>query len=120
MINPKQLAAAYEFFRTYPPFKDLPESDEIEFNVTRHRDRDGHYERIKGQHIIAVSASCVTTPFHMMEVIAHEMLHLKQALEKTETKCDHNQVFIKLAKQVAIRFGWDVKDFISNYGEGSC
>jgi predicted metal-dependent hydrolase len=45
--------------------------------------------------------------------MAHEMIHLKQGISKTETpNAVHNAEFWRIAKSVCKRFGWDEKTFV--------
>lgn len=111
------LAASYDFLRTTPPFRAwrLPPSDEIELNVISLRDREGEYTRYCGtsEHIIGISGTRIGHTDSLIAVMAHEMIHLKQAISKTETKGTmHNAEFRQLAQAACRAHGWDPKLFV--------
>lgn len=116
-LTPERLAATYECLRTFPPFCHwkLPECSEMHFQVTKQKDREGQYTRYvrTKEHIIAISGVTVGY-FHTLAVVmAHEMIHLKQAVAKTETPgVEHNAEFRRLSRRVCRAFGWDPKIFV--------
>lgn len=115
-LTPHSIAAAYDYLRTTPPFKgwNLPDSDAVEFAVTKHRDREGDhnvYQRI-GEHIIRVSSHLIKTTDGLMQVIAHEMIHMHQEIAKTISRVPHNREFKRLATHVCRRHGWDAARFV--------
>ena len=115
-LTPQILEAAYEYLRACPPFDTwkLPPGEEIEFNVIGLSDREGHYTRYcrTEDHIIAVSQKRIGHTNSLMCVIAHELIHLKQAIDKTETKNMHNADFRKWAGVVCHLHGWDERQFV--------
>lgn len=117
-LTPKRLMAVYDCLRSFPPFSgwNLPESKDVyQFKVTRHIERYGHYERLKGtdKHIIAVSSKNIGHFDSLVQVMAHEMIHLHQAITKTETaNTVHNAAFRRLARSVCRNFHWDEKKFV--------
>ena len=110
------LAAAYEYLRISRPFKGwkLPDGDEIEFCVTRHRDRSGDQsQHITQKHfIIRVSAYCIETTTDVMCVTAHEVVHMYQDIRKTPRRQMHNAEFKRLWKQVCAVHGFGEKEFL--------
>lgn len=112
-LTTETLAAAYDYLVTTPPFSrwNLPPSEDITFRVTRHKDRHGHYCRTGDKHEIAVSAHVIGRTQSLMEVLAHELVHLHQAHACMETKGQHNAAFVKLAARVCAVHGWDPKLF---------
>lgn len=114
-ITPEILAGAYEFLRTCEPFKGwrLPESDDVEFHVSRHRDRRGHWcIGESGAHRIAVSSLNVGYTETLIRTVAHEMIHLHQRDNMTETAgADHNAEFHRLARVACRAHGWDPRSF---------
>lgn len=45
--------------------------------------------------------------------MAHEMVHVKQRVARTETNgVEHNAEFRRLGKRVCARYGWDFKQFL--------
>lgn len=112
-LTPEILEATYRFLVTTPPFRGwkLLPSDEISWRVTRHRDRWGEYGNESGEnHWISISEIKVGHNATLVWTIAHEMIHLRQALRKTETRnAEHNAEFVRLWQQVAKHHGWDPK-----------
>lgn len=115
-LNPDQLANTYEFLRALEPFKKyrLPDADQVEFCVTRHRDRAGDHTIYcdTDEHIIRASACHVTTVFGLIRLMAHEMIHMVQTIEGTNTKVMHNKEFKRLAKIVCEIQGYEFKTFV--------
>ena len=111
-LTPHMLAAAYDFLRECPPFKawKLPDSDAVQFHVTRHRDRYADHKTVRAEHVIRVSAPNVTTTDELMQVMAHEMLHARQA--QKHDRGIHNAPFKRAAAQVCRIHGWSLKEFI--------
>ena len=112
------LVASYECLRTMPPFRGwhLPESDDIEFRISRHRDREGHYTRYcrTDDHIISISSATIRTAPALLEVMAHEVIHLRQALigAESKTKYQHNAHVWQTARRVCAIHGWDLAAFV--------
>lgn len=117
-LTPSRLEAMYDCLRAFPPFSKwgLPEGKDIQqFRVTNHSGQEGHYTRYIGtnKHIISVSAKRIGHFSSLAQVMAHEMIHLKQGISKTETpNATHNAEFWRMAKSVCKRFGWDEKTFV--------
>lgn len=115
-LTPFNLEAAYALLLTAPPFRAwrLPPPDQVEFKVSATRERMAGCAkyRYKDQWEIDVSSRFVSTLANLIECMAHEMIHLRQMVRKTETKgVEHNAEFRKLAKQVCARHGFDPKRF---------
>jgi SprT-like family. len=111
-LTPEIMEAAYEFLRFTPPFKNwrLPPGDDVVFHVSADM-IIGYYTRDHNHHI-ALSSKRIGTTALVMHIMAHEMIHLHQALRKTETRnTEHNAEFDRLAKRVATIHGWDFKEF---------
>ncbi len=116
-LTPEILEAAYEFLRNTPPFKGwkLPVGDEVEFTVTLLRDREGDHTTYRGtsDHVIRVSSNKIGHTASLVVVMAHEMIHAKQAVAKTFTaNAEHNAEFRRLAKSVCKLHGFDPKTFV--------
>ena len=109
-LTPHVLAAAYEYLRATTPFKSwkLPPADEVEFGVTQHRDRDGDHSSYQrtNEHIIRASTYWVKTTDALMQVMAHEMIHVRQQITKSARHGGHNMEFQRLAKRVCKVHGW--------------
>ena len=115
-LTPHVLVAAYKYLRVTAPFRRwaLPPADEVEFSVTRHRDREGDHEmRRRKEHVIRVSAHKITTTDLLMQVMAHEMLHAYQdGVLRSGGRVAHNAKFHQLARWVCKRHGWDEAVFV--------
>lgn len=115
-LTPEMLAAGYDYLRQTPPFrsKKLPESDDLEFRVTRHKDRYGHYDDRDGKtpwKNIAVSEVHVKTAAIMLEVLAHEMVHVALHTAGAKDWGDHGGSFKRLAARVCAAHGFDPLTF---------
>lgn len=89
----------------------MPHADEVEFGVTRHRDRQAdhtHYLRTK-EHIIRVSSYHVRTSLGLIEAVAHEMLHLRQW--RVRKSSGHDTWFNKTSARCARFHGWEIEVF---------
>jgi hypothetical protein len=111
-LTPTIVVAAYEFLRSTPPFASaswkLPESDEVEFRITRFR-YFAEYDPTDGSHVIAVSERKVAHTETLLKTIAHEMVHLSHAVRGVKT--DHGAPFVRDARTVCRQHGWDPKEF---------
>lgn len=109
------LAGVYEALRRCAPFQSwkLPPAEAITFQVTRHKDREGHYTRYVGtdEHFICVSGSRISHFDSLGVVMAHEMIHLFQALARHETRGEHNAHFRRCAGRVCKNLGFDPNVF---------
>lgn len=113
-LTPDTLKATYDLLATTPPFSrwNLPDSDDILFRVTRHKDRYGHHRVLDGgRHEIVMSAHVIGHTMTLIETMAHEIVHVHQAEACMETKGQHNAAFRKLAAIVCRYHGFDAKRF---------
>lgn len=112
------MAALYDAIRAFPPFcrLSLPEAEGVSFAVSKHRDRQGHYIHETGpltdRHFITLSGRQLGHLDSVAATLAHEMIHLHQAIAKTETRAMHNAEFHAIADRACRRFGWDRKMFV--------
>lgn len=117
-LTPDMVAAVYDCLQRFPPFSrwKLPPAKEVEFQVNKQRNTMGEYTRYvrTSEHIVIVSSETVGHFATLASVVSHEMIHLKQAIDKTEPKRigGHNAEFRRLAKPVCKIHGWDYKAFI--------
>jgi hypothetical protein len=111
-ITPEAVAALYDALRQFQPFAgwNLPEADAIEFHVVRTRKVYGTYH-YGDDHAITVSESVVGHWDTLSQTVAHEMIHLHQAMRGTQSKAEHNHEFRRLAMQVCAAFGFDERCF---------
>lgn len=111
-LDPRHVAAMYDCLRVLPPFDKykLPESDAIEFRTPARTDVFGEF--LDGTPpVITISSARHAHTFTIILTVAHEMLHLIQARNKTDNKSQHNAEFRRLAKRVCSLNGWDYKAF---------
>lgn len=116
-LTPEILVGSYDFLRLTPPFNTwgLPESDDVEFTVSRCRSRMGYCTARKhqrGSWEIGISECWVSHTFTLLQIMGHEMTHLKQQKDRTETpNTEHNAEFRQLGKLVCRHHGWDPMAF---------
>lgn len=113
-LNPEILEQAYEYLRATPPFREwnLPEGEDVTFKVARDRTLQGWYRMEGDTHVIAVSSHLIGRTHSLIELMAHEMVHLHQRSANMETRdAQHNAAFLKLAERVARIHGFDPKLF---------
>ena len=115
VLNREILAGLYASLRLCPPFRRwaLPEAGAVRFVVTRHKDREGHYTRIQrtDKHYICVSNARIGHFDSLAVVMAHEMIHLCQAVSGHETRAQHNADFRRRAALVCKTLGFDPNIF---------
>lgn len=114
-LKPDHAAAAYDFIRALPPCSrwGLPPADEVEFTIKHDPSIYGLYTRWlhDGVHIIVISSAVVGHTETLLASVAHEMVHLKQAKDRTETSGQHNAEWRRLAKTICRIHGFDPKAF---------
>lgn len=113
-LTPETLEAAYEYLRTTPPFSswNLPEGEDVKFVVIKSKTDAGWHKVENGKDIIAASEACIGRTLSLLELMAHEMVHMHQRDVKTETPgVTHNRSFTLLAKRVCRFHGFDPKLF---------
>ena len=110
--TPEGCAALYDALRLHQPFSrwSLPDSDAIEFHVTRDRKVFGMYH-YGDDHAITISETVIGHWSTLSETMAHEMIHLHQSLQGKQTRAEHNVEFRKLASEVCREFGFDPRCF---------
>lgn len=113
-LSTEMLEQAYEYLRATPPFNrwKLPDSDGLDFTVAHTHDYYGWCDLVTktGRFRIAVSTNAVGHTSTLMSIMAHEMVHLRQKLTRTETKgAAHNAAFRKMAARVCKWHGFDPK-----------
>lgn len=112
-VTPETMEAAYRLLLTTLPFRrwNLPHPDRICFRVLVTRERFGHWIAYTGSPYvgeIAVSTK-VKTAALLVEVIAHEMVHMRQ--DDLGLRDHHGAGFKRLAALVCRRHGWDLEKF---------
>src|SRR3990167_7488256 len=111
-LTPALLEAAYEYLRATPPFRawHLPPATGVKFVVTKHRDREGDHGVEGGVDILRVSSNVIGHTNSLLQVIGHEMIHMRQAVQKVRS--NHNADFHRMARRACKYHGWDVKLFV--------
>ena len=113
-LTPPILQAAYDFLRSTPPFNrwKLPESDDIEFRVAHSKTWCGLFDSGKdGGPRISISSRLVGDTDHLIEVMAHEMVHVHQDHRGQQDSGEHGAGFHRLAALVCRHHGFDRKRF---------
>lgn len=120
-FSPEDLVAAYDYLRSTLPFRrwKLPESDALEFRVTQHADRHGHFDDrdgVPGKWMVIAISSVHTMDYRqLLATMAHELIHLKSAVDGKLLGEDdsehHDDEFKRLAKQVCVHHGFAKKTF---------
>lgn len=114
-LTPERLASVYTMLLAWPPFNrwNLPKTDEVKFRVLRTKHWDADWWIEGGKHHVRVSegrASHLTT---IVQAMAHEMIHVKQHGDGSETKgVEHNADFQRIAQNLCKQYGWDFKQFL--------
>jgi hypothetical protein len=115
-LDERVLANAYEFLRATEPFCRwrLPAASAVTFKVARSRDWYGQCFAAKVGYAIDISAALVGHTNTLLSVMAHEMIHLRQMIARSETRgAAHNAQFHRLAARVCKVHGFDLKAFWS-------
>ena len=110
LLNHEILAAAYDYLRATPPFRDwnLPESEDVKFVVTRSTSTAGTHSIKDGKDVICVSSGCIGRTLSLVELMAHEMIHMHQRVVCMESRgVEHNAAFKKLVLRVSKIHGFD-------------
>jgi len=111
-VTPDAMAACYDFLRETDPFKGwkLPHSDDIGFHVVPDPATSADFciEADNSMHI-RVSAAVPIHNTTLIMLIAHEMIHMYQAinkLAKNKSAMMHNADFKRRARRVCAIHGW--------------
>ena len=113
-LTPEMVAAAYDLLRTTPPFNrwNLPEPEDVTFRVVRDPKVYGSYLRSGDRHIISVSSRWIGHLDRLLEVVAHEAIHLHEGATGADRgKGEHSAAFKKWADQICKLHGFDPKHF---------
>ena len=117
-LNKEVLAAAYDYLASTEPFAqwNMPHSEDVVFKVSHSREKAyGWYIAGRGEgeppHEIAVSSKYIGRTQSLMEVMAHEMIHLHQKQTAMHTSTVHNAAFKAIAAKVCALHGFDPLTF---------
>lgn len=116
-ITPEQCAAVYDCLRAFVPFKAmrLPPADEVIFKVTNDRTKQGYCTILvdrSGGHEIGISNWWIGEFQSLVPIVAHEMIHMHQWIQRTDTPSMHNAEFRRIARRVCKLFQWDYRQFV--------
>jgi len=82
------------------------------FKVIKDPALRGSYRRDRlNRHVISISAASIGFTESLMETVAHEVIHLHEALTGLETAAQHGRAWNKFADQVCRIHGFDRKLF---------
>ena len=110
-LTPALLRATYDFLRQTPPFKrwNMPPGDEVKFHVTRNLEVQGDHLLNARIHTIRVSRQKTGTTRVLIELMAHEMVHVKCDAEGIRS--EHGREFHRRAALVCRYHGFDPRNF---------
>ena len=113
-LTPERLAAVYDMLRAFPPFCrwQLPPASVVKFHILKTDKWQADWWLEGNTHHIRVSEKKHGHLVSLIESMAHEMVHVRQRIAKTETKGDHNAEFRKLAERICKALGFDVGQFL--------
>lgn len=102
------MAAAYDYLLCTRPFRrwGLPHSDNIEFHILRTSQIFGDFNP---PNIFRVSAALVARTDTLMQLMAHELVHLRQHIRGLPV--NHGKAFKRIATVVCREHGWDLALF---------
>lgn len=107
LLTPALVRAAYSLLHETRPFNrwGLPDSDEIEYRVTRRADEMGALITTRnGRCILAVSSRWNGTLHSLLETVAHEMIHMRLGY-----RAGHGPRFQRCARLVCKHHPFDLK-----------
>lgn len=110
-ITPELMRQVYDLLRSTRPFCrwELPSGEFVKFGIIRQPQTAGDYTRLPNGHRIRLSDKVIGRWDMLIPTMAHEMVHLKQAMIGKEPW--HGAVFKRLASQVCKQHGFDPKAF---------
>lgn len=101
------LRAAYTFLKRLAFNNDrrLPAAKRVEF-VAKPLKAHGYHGAINGQHCIWVDTQDTKSLDMMLQILAHEMLHVALGHDKVPPSYAHGTDFIEAARAIEIEMGW--------------
>lgn len=113
-ITPERLGMVYDMLRAFPPFCrwKLPPASEVKFHVLKTDKWQADWWIEGDRHHIRLSEKKHGHLESLIETMAHEMIHVRQKVNKTETKGDHNAEFKRLSQIVCKALGFDYGQFL--------
>ncbi len=111
-LTPEAMRDTYIYLVRLRPFCrwNMPPASEVVFLVTRSNKYHGDcLLLIGGNHRIRLSSRFIKRTFSLVEIMAHEMVHIK--CNREGVRGDHGPIFQKYAKQVYLWHGFDPGTF---------
>lgn len=111
-LTPEMVEAAYELLRATRPFRRwrLPPADEVEFHIRHFAHHADCAKHVSGRFTIRVSSRLHGRLDHLVETVAHEMVHIQQD-HVAPREGSHGRAFHRLAAQVCRHHGFDPQRF---------
>lgn len=116
-VTKKTMEAVYNLLKLFPPFDSwsLPPSSRVHFVLAKEKNLYGRYLPTEGSHEHRIGIAPGISMSKFVETMAHEMCHMKQALQGNKSMDDqndwHDREFRKLAKEVCRQLGYKFKEF---------
>lgn len=110
MLRVDQLPAAYEMLRTFPTFRRLPSSDGVTFQLSDDRATFGRLY-VDPSPVVIISRVKHRHAISWLMTLAHEMVHLRLAVDRSRSWDGHGAEFKRHAERVCRSFGWDSEVF---------
>lgn len=113
-ITPERLAAVYEVLRAFPPFCrwKLPHSSAVKFHVLKTDKWHADWWIEGSTHHVRISEKKHYHLSSLLPCMGHEMVHMRQRIDGSETKGDHNEEFKRLGRLACRSLGWDFGQFL--------
>jgi len=104
VVTPENMRAAYEFLQKVC-FQDIriPSSEKITFKVRKLKSYHGLYEYPK--HIVTINSETRSIT-HMVQIMAHEMIHVALEQNAASDHYRHDANFEALARVIEHEMGW--------------
>ena len=114
-LTPAILEAAYAYLAETAPFNEwnLPDAEDVDFEVVRSRKRQGrcHNGEGSGRYKIEISERYCSHSNTLLLIMAHEMVHVHEFKNGLDHYWVHGKVFKALAKEVCDAHGFDPGQF---------
>lgn len=112
-LTPDILRAAYDYLCETEPFSkwNLPAGEDVVFRVIRAKDYEGVHWFERRKHHISISSFRIARTHSLMEVMAHELIHVHERHAGACTAAAHSAAFNKWAKLVCKTHGFDLNLF---------
>jgi hypothetical protein len=108
------LRSTYAFLCETPPFSrwNLPDADDVDFQVARSKAHYGWHTFDGRKHAIAISSATVRCTATLVTTMAHEMIHVHERQARAcKPGVQHTAAFKKWAAQVCRAHGFEIKGF---------